>query len=184
MKEWFSYFKLFILAFILFNSFTITSAFAEASYFDIRTSYSVCFTPGDNCTKYVVNNLNHAQQSILVQAYNFTSAPIAKALVSAKERGVDVKVILDKSQTSKRYTIANYLAHHNIPVWIDNKPAIAHNKVMILDGKMVSTGSFNFTKAANNKNAENIISIKDKKLAEIYTDYWLERQKVSYYLIA
>ena len=174
MKCRFSYFVLII-------NFICISAFAETSHFENKTLYSVCFTPGNNCTKYIVNNLNQAQQSILVQAYNFTSAPIAKALVEAKERGVDVKVILDKSQTSKRYTIANYLSHNHIPVWIDSKPAIAHNKVMILDGEIVSTGSFNFTKAANNKNAENIISIKDKKLAEIYTDYWLKRQKVSYY---
>jgi phosphatidylserine/phosphatidylglycerophosphate/cardiolipin synthase-like enzyme len=55
---------------------------------------------------------------------------------------------------------------------IDSAHAIAHNKVMILDGKTVITGSFNFTKAAEEKNAENLLTIKDKDLAGKYIENW------------
>jgi phosphatidylserine/phosphatidylglycerophosphate/cardiolipin synthase-like enzyme len=57
---------------------------------------TVCFTPGGNCTALIVQALNTAKQSVLVQAYSFTSAPIAKALLDAHTRGVQVQVILDQ----------------------------------------------------------------------------------------
>lgn len=62
---------------------------------------------------------------------------------------------------------------------IDYIPTIAHNKVMIIDGKTVITGSFNFTDAAQNKHAENVIIITDAELAKKYFDNWMSRKKVS-----
>jgi len=68
---------------------------------------------------------------ILVQAYSFTSIPIAKALVDAHKRGVDVRVILDKSQRGEKYSSADFVLHAGIPTFIDAKHQIAHNKIMI-----------------------------------------------------
>jgi phosphatidylserine/phosphatidylglycerophosphate/cardiolipin synthase-like enzyme len=84
----------------------------------------------------------------LVQAYSFTSAPIANALVDAHKRGVNVQVILDKSQRTEKYSSADFVARAGIPTFIDAKHAIAHNKIMVIDGYEILTGSFNFTKAA------------------------------------
>jgi hypothetical protein len=81
-----------------------------------------------------VDALTGAKKSVLVQAYSFTSAPIAKALVDAHRRGVEVKVILDRSNRTAHYSAATFLAHAGIPVWIDAQHAIAHDKVMIIDG--------------------------------------------------
>jgi phosphatidylserine/phosphatidylglycerophosphate/cardiolipin synthase-like enzyme len=91
----------------------------------------------------------------LVQAYSFTSAPIAKALLNAHKRGVKVEVILDRSQKTQKYSSATFLYNVGIPVKIDAQHTIAHNKVMIIDGETVITGSFNFTKPADENNAEN-----------------------------
>jgi len=109
---------------------------------------------------------------ILVQAYSFTSAPIAKALIEARKRGVDVRVILDKSQRTEKYSEADFVVNMGIPIRIDAKHAIAHNKVMVIDGGVVITGSFNFTKAAESSNAENLLVIRDKDIAEKYTSNW------------
>jgi phosphatidylserine/phosphatidylglycerophosphate/cardiolipin synthase-like enzyme len=137
---------------------------------------TVCFTPEygrtPSCTQEVVDALTSAKQSILVQAYSFTSAPIAKALVDAHRRGVDVKVILDRSNRTAHYSAATFLAHAGIPVWIDTRHAIAHNKIMIIDGNTILTGSFNFTKAAEQQNAENLLTIRDATLANQYTANW------------
>lgn len=141
--------------------------------------WQACFTPGENCTAAIVTELGKANASIEVQAYSFTSAPIAKALVEAKERGLSVRVILDKSQQSERYSSASFLAHVGIPVWIDSKVAIAHNKVMVIDGKTVITGSFNFTKAAQERNAENVLIVEDPRLAERYHANWEARRVAS-----
>jgi phosphatidylserine/phosphatidylglycerophosphate/cardiolipin synthase-like enzyme len=133
---------------------------------------AVYFTPGDPTTKAVVQLLDEAKQTVRVQAYSFTSAPIAKALVDAKRRGVDVIAILDKSNVTAQYSSADFLAHEGVPTYIDSKHAIAHNKIMIIDGESVITGSFNFTKAAQENNAENLIVLRDAKLAEEYEQNW------------
>ncbi|HKM53330.1 MAG TPA: phospholipase D-like domain-containing protein, partial [Isosphaeraceae bacterium] len=99
----------------------------------------VCFTPEYNttqeCTQEIVNAIDSAGQSILVQAYSFTSAPIAKALVDAHRRGVDVRVILDARANGGRYSEATFLKHAEIPVLIDSQHSIAHNKVIVIDGR-------------------------------------------------
>lgn len=138
-----------------------------------------CFTPGQDCTYQITDHISKAKHSILVQAYNFTSKDIADALVEAKNRGVTVKVILDKSQRTQKYSLLHYIVDVGIPVWIDTKPAIAHNKVMIIDEKEVITGSFNFTDAAQKRNAENVVFITDTKLAQEYTDNWGNREHQS-----
>jgi phosphatidylserine/phosphatidylglycerophosphate/cardiolipin synthase-like enzyme len=132
----------------------------------------VCFSPHGGCTEAVVKALDGAKQSVYVQAYSFTSTPIAKALVDAHKRGVQVKVILDKSQRTEKYSSADFVAHAGIPVQIDAKHAIAHNKVMVIDEETVITGSFNFTKAAEESNAENLLVIHSKELAAKYLENW------------
>jgi len=111
-------------------------------------NWEVYFSPHGGATDAVIRELNKAKSTILVQAYSFTSAPIAKALLNAHKRGVKVDVILDKSQSTKQYSSATFLYNQGIPVKIDAQRAIAHNKVMIIDGETVITGSFDFTKAA------------------------------------
>jgi phosphatidylserine/phosphatidylglycerophosphate/cardiolipin synthase-like enzyme len=105
------------------------------------SAVTVCFTPGENCTELIVHALGEAKSSILVQAYSFTSAPIAKALLDAHKRGVWVEVILDKSQRTEKYSSADFLANQGVPTKIDAEHAIAHNKI-IIDGETVITGSF------------------------------------------
>jgi phosphatidylserine/phosphatidylglycerophosphate/cardiolipin synthase-like enzyme len=139
----------------------------------------ILFSPNGGCTKAIVNEINQAKTEILVQAYSFTSAPIAKALVDARKRGVKVQVILDKSQRSEKYTSATFLTNSGVPTYIDAKHAIAHNKIMIIDKTTVITGSFNFTKAAEEKNAENLLIVPSKDLAILYLENWQKHKEHS-----
>lgn len=146
--------------------------------FEPQADYSVCFTPGDNCTKKIIAAIDNAKNNIWVQAYSFTSRPIGKALVTAQERGVQVQIIFDKSIFSQKKTL-QYFKRHGIPIWIDERKGIAHNKVMIIDQTEVITGSFNFTNAAQYKNAENVLFIDDKELAKKYLQNWQKRQQAA-----
>jgi phosphatidylserine/phosphatidylglycerophosphate/cardiolipin synthase-like enzyme len=128
----------------------------------------VYFSPRGGCTQAIVREIDRARGEILVQAYSFTSAPIARALVGAHRRGVRVVALLDKSQRGRDFTSATFLADAGIPVYIDAEHAIAHNKIMIVDRETVITGSFNFTKAAEEKNAENLEIIRSKDVAYLY----------------
>jgi len=132
----------------------------------------VYFSPNDGATEAIVREIDRARSEILVQAYSFTSAPIAKALLRAHRRGVKVQAILDKSQKTQKYSSASFLTNSGIPTYIDDKHAIAHNKIIIIDRAVVITGSFNFTKAAEEKNAENLLIIRSKELAKPYLENW------------
>jgi phosphatidylserine/phosphatidylglycerophosphate/cardiolipin synthase-like enzyme len=168
---------------ILFAIFTIT--FWVMSLPEIilpqetPPTWQVYFSPHGGCTDAIIRELSKAKSTILVQAYSFTSAPIAKALLNAHKRGVKVEVILDKSQRTDQYSSATFLYNQGIPVKIDAQHAIAHNKVMMIDGETVITGSFNFTKAAEEKNAENLLVIHDKKAASLYVKNWQEHERHS-----
>jgi phosphatidylserine/phosphatidylglycerophosphate/cardiolipin synthase-like enzyme len=137
-----------------------------------NTPVKVFFSPKGGCTEAIIAEIDRAKTEILIQAYSFTSAPIAKALLNAHKRGVKVEAVLDKSQRRERYTSATFLSNAGIPTYIDDRHAIAHNKVMIIDGGIVITGSFNFTKAAEEKNAENLLIIRSGELAELYRKNW------------
>ena len=137
-----------------------------------NTPAQIYFSPKGGCTDAIVKEIGKAKSEILVQAYSFTSKEIAKALVDAHKRGVHVETILDKSNKSQKYNAADFTFNMGIPTFIDSAHAIAHNKVMVIDKETVITGSFNFTKAAEEKNAENLLILKSKELAKQYIDNW------------
>jgi hypothetical protein len=122
---------------------------------------AVYFFPSGGATVAVVREVNTAREQSLVQAYSFTSAPIAKALVEAHKRGVAILAVLDKSNETDKYSAATFLANVGIQTLIDAQHAIAHSKVMVIDHATIITGSFNFTKKAEASNAENLLVIKD-----------------------
>lgn len=139
-----------------------------------------CFTPGNRCDIRLIDAIESAHSSIYVQAYQLTSKPIQDAIVDASKRGVKVELILDKSQArQKGYSPALFFHNMQIPVWIDNKAAIAHNKVIIIDNMLVITGSYNFSRAAQYRNAENVVFIRSKDIAGEYLKNFQKRLKVS-----
>lgn len=141
---------------------------------------TVCFTPRENCAEQITNAIDQAQKSILIQAYQFTSKPIAQSLIRAKKRGIDIRVILDESQVSSKYSVINELFRQKIPIYIDYKPAISHSKIMIIDEQKIITGSFNFSDAAQQRNAENLLIITgDPPLVEQYIENWKDRKSQS-----
>jgi phosphatidylserine/phosphatidylglycerophosphate/cardiolipin synthase-like enzyme len=123
-------------------------------------SATVYHSPKGGCTEAVVAELNRARREILVQAYSFTSKPIAEALIAAKGRGVNVEILLDKSNEQETHTELGHLLEKGMMPHIDAHHAIAHNKIMIVDKKVLITGSFNFTNQAEHENAENLLILR------------------------
>lgn len=168
-----NFIPLIILALILSQQ----SFAADLTLNDTQTQ--VYFSPQGGCTEAIVSAITQGKTEILIQAYSFTSAPIAKALITAHKRGVKIEVILDKSNVTGNYSSATFLSNDGIPVFIDAAHAIAHNKVIVIDKETVITGSFNFTKAAETNNAENLLIIKSKELAKTYLDNWNKHREHS-----
>jgi phosphatidylserine/phosphatidylglycerophosphate/cardiolipin synthase-like enzyme len=126
----------------------------------------VCFRPGvENCMSRIVQAIDTAHDSVYVQAYNFSTPEIIQAIRKAKQRGLQVRVLLDKENRQKRYTAATYLANGGVSVRIDDKVAIAHNKIVIIDNALVIGGSYNYTRSAEARNAENVTLMKSECMA-------------------
>jgi phosphatidylserine/phosphatidylglycerophosphate/cardiolipin synthase-like enzyme len=132
------------------------------------TKAEVYFSPKGGCTEAIVKHLGKAQRTIYVLAYSFTSPAITQALIEAKARGVEVEVILDKSQSRGQGAAGSILRDAGVNVYIDSAHAIAHNKVILIDGLSLITGSFNFTKAAEERNAENLVVLESPEAVGLY----------------
>ncbi len=143
------------------------------------------FTPGDDAAGLIVRAIDGARFQILVQAFSFTHAGIAGALIRAERRGVEVKVIADAEQIDLiDHNVIPQLVEAGIPVFTDAEHAAAHNKVMVIDAgakaSVLITGSFNFTHAAQFRNAENLLVFRgNHELTRAYLDNWMRHLKHS-----
>ena len=142
----------------------------------------VLFSPWDDIEGAIVAALRSARREVLVHSFSFTSRPLARALIEARARGVDVRVTADASESER--TENNRipdLAEAGIPVFVEERYQSAHNKVMIIDaavaGGTVITGSYNWTYAAQRRNAENVIIMSGQNAVSArYRMNW-ERQR-------
>jgi len=154
----------------------------EATQLKAAGNIDVYFSPRGGATEAIVHEINSAKREIKVLAYSFTSVPIAKSLLQAHKRGVKVEAVLDKSNRKKAkgkgdYSAAKFLDNAGIATWIDDQHPIQHNKVIIIDGEVLLTGSFNFSKAAEEKNAENLLVIKgNRPLVDKYLENYREHR--------
>jgi len=140
---------------------------------------SVCFTPNKQCQMQIISEINKAKASILVQAYSFTDRDIAQALVTAAQRGVQVQVLLDKSNRNDKRSAKDIITQNNLPLRFDAPQGIAHNKIMIIDAASIISGSYNFSAAAYTRNTENLLVLNSPDLAKEYSQNWQKRWDLS-----
>lgn len=132
----------------------------------------VHFSPPGGCQDAIVAHIQSAKRSIHVQAYAFTSKPIMAALVAAQTAGKDVQVIVDSGEAKQPVNPVATLRAGKVPVYLDAKHLIAHNKVMVFDSDEIFTGSYNFSNAAEKENAENCLIVFNSKIADDYEKNW------------
>jgi len=140
----------------------------------------VCFTlAGEDCGAFAVARIDAARRTLLVQAYNFTEPRIVAAVIAAARRGVAVTVLIDKITAYQRGEGVDAVAAAGIPTFVDASPRIAHNKVMVIDGETVLTGSFNWSVSAERVNAENLLALRSPALAAYYAENFARRRSLS-----
>jgi phosphatidylserine/phosphatidylglycerophosphate/cardiolipin synthase-like enzyme len=143
---------------------------------------SVCFVPGEPCASQIVAAIGAARSEVRVQAYGFSAAPILSALAEARARGVDVAVILDRSDERRLCEHDAALLAAGVPMWIDHLPGIAHNKVIVIDRRIVIGGSYNYTASVERRNAENVTFIDSEAVAARFLANWARRQAAAEFL--
>lgn len=141
-------------------------------------SAQVGFSPEGTAQQLVINVIGSAKDNIRMMAYSFTAPDIMKALIAAKRRGVDVKIVVDENGNTGRASRAamNLVTNAGIPLRVNSNYKIQHDKVIIVDGRHVETGSFNYTASAEKYNSENVIVMWDApELAGQYLKHWQSR---------
>jgi phosphatidylserine/phosphatidylglycerophosphate/cardiolipin synthase-like enzyme len=147
-----------------------------------RGTIEIVFSPDSDTEAALLRAIGDARERILVQAYLFTSKPLMRGLVAAHRRGVRVEVLLDAEMNGPASpSVLPELMAAGIPVAIETRYNIAHNKVMIFDPvssrAAVATGSYNFTRAARLTNAENLMILRgNPALVKIYLDNWQQHR--------
>lgn len=124
-------------------------------------------TKKEEITSAIIDKISNAKREILIQAYAFTSQKIKNALLNALKRDINLIILLDPSNKNNKNSIAQDLLKNGANILIDNDHKIAHNKIIIIDKSITITGSFNFSKSAEN-NAENIVILYNKDASAVY----------------
>lgn len=123
----------------------------------------------------MIDTIGSAKKEVRLAAYSFTEPAVGKALLDAMKRGVDVAVVVDKDHNGRKSgsSVADFLAANGVPVRVTSYFKIQHNKFVVVDGATVQTGSFNYSRAAESSNAENVLVISDcPGLAKPYLVNW------------
>jgi len=139
----------------------------------------LCFTPPRDCARLITDVIDQAKNTIYMQAYGLTHPEIINSLIKANERGVKVRILLDRSNLTQKYSKIEELKQAGIEIGIDTVSGIAHNKIIIADLYTVVTGSFNFTVSAAKRNVENVLIIQDSNIAHTYLQNWLARKSAN-----
>ncbi len=141
---------------------------------DNENTLSIYFSPVDKIieTK-IIPEINSAKNYIYISSFIITHYGIKDALISAKKRGVEIKIITDATSASGKYSIHNELRNNNISVKVENKAGKMHAKSLVIDDRIIFIGSLNLTKSAENKNDENVLLIKNTKAAKIFKQHFL-----------
>jgi phosphatidylserine/phosphatidylglycerophosphate/cardiolipin synthase-like enzyme len=129
----------------------------------------VCFSRVEQCDSLLINLISQAKKSIYVAIYSFTRDGLARALIDAKNRGVEVKVVIEKDNAYGQGSDYQMLKDAGVDVRLDGNPASMHHKFMIVDGELVVTGSYNWSTAAEDRNDENFVVIRDKEVVDRFT---------------
>jgi phosphatidylserine/phosphatidylglycerophosphate/cardiolipin synthase-like enzyme len=144
-----------------------------------EAAIAVCFAPEEDCTALAVDAIDHAETQILVSAYGLTTSPNAvEALIQARRRGVDVRVIADRTTPCERKSGFGPLVEAGVPIWIDSSVQIAHSKSMVIDNQVTLTGSMNWSGGAA-RNSENLNFVASKTIAAAYAGHWHQRLALS-----
>jgi len=162
-----------LLTIILISQFFLISLAKTEVYFSLY----------DNPQKEIIKNINQAESFINIAMYIFTGREIAPPLVNAQERGVKVRLYLDKEQVDYKYSQSRFLVQKGIKTRISTNNYIMHNKFAIIDSRILLTGSYNWTFSANNRNDENLMVIDDSEIIVRYQNQfeklWFEKYSLN-----
>jgi len=129
-----------------------------------ETYADAAFTPGKECLRRVTGLLAGARQTADLCVFTIKDDRIARAIEKAHERGVSIRIVSDDEKVGDAGTDIPRLRRAGIPVALDDSPSHMHHKFAVIDGSLLMTGSFNWTRSAAEENQENLVITDDPRL--------------------
>jgi phosphatidylserine/phosphatidylglycerophosphate/cardiolipin synthase-like enzyme len=126
------------------------------------------FAAEDKVTSHIVAQLKQAKQSIHFLAFSFTSDPIGKAMLDRAKAGVTVQGVFETTGSETKFSEFGRMKKAGLDVLQDGNPYVMHQKVIIIDGRKVLFGSFNFSSNAESDNDENLLIVDDPVMAQAF----------------
>jgi len=152
---------------------TTTSTIFSTVWAESVSVLEVCFSRTMNCAQKIVSLIDSANRSVYVAVYSFTRDDIADALIRARERGLDVRVVVESERAYERGSEYLRLRWAGVDIRLDTNSNLMHHKFMVIDGKIVGTGSYNFSVSAEDFNDENFIVLISGEIAELYSSEFM-----------
>lgn len=149
---------------IIFSFFIFSKMALGADIQNLET----CYSPEGRCDQKLIGMINSSKKTLEVAIYSIDHSGIAASIIAAKDRGVVVRMVVDKGQSKKKKSQVGDLLKAKVPLKYGNVKGIMHNKFSIVDGIIMETGSFNYKNNSTNDNAENQIYITDTNVLKSY----------------
>lgn len=127
------------------------------------------FAPEDAVESVLLRHIAGANQRIDFMAFSFTSVPLAEAMAARMRDGVRVRGLFEKRNAGSPYSRDDFLAGQGASIHLDANPYTMHHKVILIDGAVVVTGSYNFSKSAETSNDENVVILSSPELVAAFT---------------
>jgi phosphatidylserine/phosphatidylglycerophosphate/cardiolipin synthase-like enzyme len=137
------------------------------------------FSPEDDPLARMLEVTATASQSIHFMAFSYTDYDLAKVMMDRMDAGVEVSGIFETRGANTEYSECPTLLEHGADVRLDANPRTFHHKVVIVDGKIVMTGSFNYSTNATESNDENVLIIYNEDIARLYEQEFAKQFAVS-----
>lgn len=133
----------------------------------------IYFSPSPDCENQIIKRIEATTKTLDIAVYGLTSAPLAEAIVRANNRGVKVRVLTDRIQSSNQVAKTRWLVDQGVDIRIHSKYKLMHNKIAVFDGREFVTGSYNWTQNAKKGNAENCLFVSDEaeSLNKLQTEF-------------
>jgi len=128
------------------------------------------FSPGPDCRIAIEQAMETALDELLICVFTISDDRLSDAIQRAHRNGLTVRVISDNDKMEDKGNDVERLSLSGVDVRIDRSPEHMHHKFMVVDGRTVLTGSYNWTRSAETRNEENLVSIDDPVLAGQFSD--------------
>ena len=160
---------------------SVSLIFAEPSQTDFpsniklgQSTVSVYFSPQDKPIKNrIIPLVQNAKAYIYIPVFVITEKNLVRELKNARSRGVDVRIITDATGAANKYSPVDDMRNSGIKIKIENRAGKMHSKTILIDDEYLIAGSMNLSKSGENYNDENMVVIRDRKIAAVYKKYFL-----------